>query len=97
MTDLLLNKEVPFYRYQNTALTNNDQIWTGGIAGLCNLERRRNKDMPSTDRILFQQLQMGLIDPCPQYNLPMDAATRSMRYLSEPLYSSAPNMLLSVY
>ena len=34
----------------------------------------------ATDRVLFNQLWMGFIDPCPNFDLPMDAATRVMRY-----------------
>jgi hypothetical protein len=78
--DVLLNEELPIYEYQNTELTNNNQTWIGGIAGLRNLERRRAEDMPVSDRILFQQLQMGLIDPRPNFDPPKDAATRAMRY-----------------
>ena len=76
----MLNKDQPIYEYQNTKLTINDQTWLGGIAGLWNLERRRNKDMPMLDRLLFHQLRMGLIDPRPNYDNPKDAATRAMRY-----------------
>ena len=43
--EVLLNKDLPIYEYQNTKLTINDQTWIGGIAGLRNLEQRRNKDM----------------------------------------------------
>ena len=78
--EVLLNEDLPIYEYQNTELTVNDQTWIGGIAGLCNLERRRNEDMPMSDRLLFHQLRMGLIDPRPNYNNPKDAATRVMRY-----------------
>lgn len=78
--ELLLSEGTPIYRYQNLELTNNDQIWSGGIAGLHNLERRREVNMPATDRVLFHQLYTGLIDLCPNYHLPMDAAMRVMRY-----------------
>ena len=76
----MLNEDLPIYKYQNTKLTNNNQTWIGGIAGLHNLERRRAEDMPMFDQLLFQQLQMGLIDPRPNYDLPKDTATRVMRY-----------------
>ena len=36
--------------------------------------------MPSSDRILFHQLRLGLINPRPNYDNPKDAATRVMRY-----------------
>ena len=36
--------------------------------------------MPTLHRLLFHQLQLGLIDPRPNYNNPKDAATRAMRY-----------------
>ena len=36
--------------------------------------------MPTSDRILFQQLRLGLVDPRPNYDNPKDAATRAMRY-----------------
>ena len=78
--EVLLNEDLPIYEFQNAELTVNDQTWIGGIAGLCNLERRRNKDMPTSDRLLFHQLQLGLIDPRPNYDNPKDAATRAMRY-----------------
>ena len=80
MTEVLLNEDLLIYEYQNTELTINDQTWIGGIAGLCNLERRRVEDMPSLDRILFHQLRLGLINPRPNYDNPKDAATRVMRY-----------------
>ena len=80
--EVLLNKDLPIYEYQNTKLTVNDQTWIGGIAGLCNLERRRNEDMPISDRLLFHQLRLGLVDPRPNYDNPKDAATRAMRYLA---------------
>ena len=76
----MLNEDLPIYEYQNTELTVNDQTWIGGIAGLCNLEQRRAEDMPTSDRLLFHQLWLGLIDPRPNYNNPKDAATRVMRY-----------------
>ena len=76
----MLNEDLPIYKYQNTELTVNNQTWIGGIAGLRNLERRRNEDMPISDWLLFHQLQLGLIDPRPNYNNPKDAATRAMRY-----------------
>ena len=76
----MLNEDLPIYGYQNTELTVNDQTWIGGIAGLSNLEWRRNEDMPSSDRLLFHQLQLGLINPRPNYDNPRDAATRAMRY-----------------
>ena len=76
----MLNEDLPIYEYQNTELTVNNQIWIGGITGLCNLERRRAKDMLTSDRLLFQQLRLGLIDPRPNYDAPKDAATRAMRY-----------------
>ena len=47
--EVLLNEDLPIYEYQNTKLTINDQTWIGGIAGLRNLERRRNEDMPTSD------------------------------------------------
>ena len=78
----MLNEDLPIYEYQNTKLTVNDQTWIGGIAGLRNLERRRAEDMPTSDRLLFHQLQLGLIDPRPNYDNPKDAATRAMRYLA---------------
>ena len=77
--EVLLNEDLPIYEYQNTELTVNDQTWIGGIAGLRNLERRRNKDPPTSDRLLFHQLWLGLIDPRPNYDNPKDAATRAMR------------------
>ena len=80
LEELLLSEDTPIYGYQNLELTNNDQIWSGGIAGLCNLERRRDVDMPATNRVLFHQLCTGLISPRPNYDPPMDAATRVMRY-----------------
>ena len=43
--DVLLNEDLPIYKYQNAKLTVNDQTWIGGIAGLRNLEQRRNEDM----------------------------------------------------
>ena len=76
----MLNKDLPIYEYQNTELTVNDQTWIGGIAGLCSLERRRNEDMPTSNRLLFHQLRLGLIDPRPNYDNPKDVATRAMRY-----------------
>ena len=106
--EVLLNEGLPIYEYQNTELTVNDQTWLGGIAGLRNLERRRNEDMPTSNRLLFHQHQLGLVDPRPNYGNPKNAATRVMRYsallvecmlsgplypLSEPLYSLAPNVL----
>ena len=78
----MLNEDLPIYEYQNTKLTVNDQTWIGGIAGLRNLERRRAEDMPTSDRLLFHQLQLGLIDPRPNYDNPKDVATRAMRYLA---------------
>ena len=78
--EVLLNEDLPIYKYQNTELTANDQTWIGGIAGLHNLEQRRNKDMPTSDQLLFHQLRLGLIDPRPNYNNPKDTATRAMRY-----------------
>ena len=78
--EVLLNEDLPIYKYQNTKLTVNDQTWIGGIAGLCNLERRRNEDLPTSDRLLFHQLQLGLIDPRPSFDNPKDAAMRAMRY-----------------
>ena len=41
--EVLLNKDLPIYEYQNTKLTVNNQTWIGGIAGLRNLEWRRNE------------------------------------------------------
>ena len=76
----MLNEDMPIYEYQNTELTVNNQTWIGGIAGLHNLERRRNEDMPTSDRLLFHQLRLGLIDPRPSFDNPKDAATRAMRY-----------------
>ena len=78
--EVLLNEDLPIYKYQNTELTVNDQTWIGGIAGLCNLERRWAEDMLTSDRLLFHQLQLGLVDPRPNYDNPKDAATRAMRY-----------------
>ena len=78
--EVLLNKDLPIYEYQNTELTVNDQTWIGGIAGLHNLEQRRAEDMPTSDRLLFHQLRLGLVDPRPNYDNPKDAATRAMRY-----------------
>ena len=80
--DVLLNEDLPICEYQNTELTMNDQMWIGGIAGLRNLERRRAEDMLMSDRLLFHQLRLGLIDPRPNYDTPKDAATRVMRYLA---------------
>ena len=54
--EVLLNEDLPIYKYQNAELTVNNQTWLGGIAGLRNLERRRNEDMPTSDRLLFHQL-----------------------------------------
>ena len=79
---VLLNKDLPIYKYQNAELTVNDQTWIGGIAGLRNLDKRRNEDMPTSHRLLFHQLQLGLINPRPNYNNPKGAATRAMRYLA---------------
>ena len=76
----MLNEDLLIYEYQNTELTVNNQTWIGGIAGLRNLERRRNEDMPTSDWPLFHQLRSGLIDPRPNYDNPKDAATRAMRY-----------------
>ena len=78
--EILLNEDRPIYEYQNTEPTVNDQTWLGGIAGLCNLERRRNEDMPTPNRLLFHQLRLGLIDPRPNFDNPKDVATRAMRY-----------------
>ena len=36
--------------------------------------------MPTSDRLLFHQLRLGLINPRPNYNNPKDAATRAMWY-----------------
>ena len=80
--EVLLNEDLPIYKYQNTELTVNNQTWIGGIAGLRNLERRRNEDMPTSDQLLFHQLQLGLINPRPNYDNPKDTATRAMRYLA---------------
>ena len=38
--------------------------------------------MPTSNRLLFHQLRLGLIDPWPNYDPPRDAATRAMRYLA---------------
>ena len=76
----MFNEDLPIYKYQNTELTVNDQTWIGGIAGLCNLERRQAEDMPTLDRLFFHQLWLGLINPRPNYDNPKDAATRAMRY-----------------
>ena len=76
----MLNEDLPIYEYQNTELTVNNQTWIGGIAGLHNLEWRRNEDMPTSDQLLFHQLRLGLIDPRPNYDNPKDAATRAMWY-----------------
>ena len=78
--EVLLNEDLTIYEYQNTKLTVNDQTWIGGIAGLRNLERRRNEDMPTYNQLLFHQLRLGLIDPRPNYDNPKDATTRVMRY-----------------
>ena len=88
--EVLLNEDLPIYKYQNTKLTVNNQTWIGSIAGLHNLERRRNEDMPTLDRLLFHQLQLRLIDPRPNFDNPKDTATRAMRYsalLVEHLWS----------
>ena len=77
--DVLLNEDLPIYKYQNTELTVNNQTWIGGIAGLCNLERR-NEDMLTSDWLLFHQLRLGLINPRPNYDNPKDVVTRAMRY-----------------
>ena len=76
----MLNEDLPIYEYQNTELTVNNQTWIGGIASLRNLEQRQAEDMPTSDRLLFHRLQLGLIDPRPNYDNPKDAATRVMRY-----------------
>ena len=76
----MLNEDLPIYEYQNTKLTINNQTWIGGIAGLRNLERRRNVDMPTSNQLLFHPLRLGLIDLRPNYDNPKDAATRAMRY-----------------
>ena len=76
----MLNKDLPIYKYQNTELTVNDQTWIGGIAALQNLEQRRAEDMPTSDRLLFHQLWLGLIHPRPNYDNPKDVATRAMQY-----------------
>ena len=76
----MLNDDLPIYEYQNTELTVNNQMWIGGITGLRNLERRRAEDMLTSDRLLFHQLRLGLIDPRPNYDNPKDVATRAMRY-----------------
>ena len=78
--EVLLNEDLPIYKYQNTKLTVNNQTWIGGIAGLHNLEQRRSEDMLTSDRLLFHQLRLGLIDPRPNYDNPKDVATRAMRY-----------------
>ena len=78
--EVLLNEDLPIYEYQNTKLTINNQTWIGGIAGLCNLEWRKNEDMPISNRLLFHQLRLGLVDPRPNYNNSKDAATRAIRY-----------------
>ena len=80
--ELLLNEDLPIYEYQNTKLTVNNQTWIGSITGLRNLERRRNEDMPTLDRLLFHQLRLRLIDPRPNFDNPKDTATRAMRYLA---------------
>ena len=76
----MLSEDHLVYLSQNLDLTNNDQIWTGSIAGLRNLERRRGQDFSASNRVLFNQLQMGFIDLCPNFDPPMDATTRVMRY-----------------
>ena len=78
--EVLLNKDLPTYKYQNTELTINDQMWIGGIAGLRNLEQRRAEDVLTSDKLLFHQLRLGLVDPRPNYDNPKDVATRVMRY-----------------
>ena len=72
----MLSEDHLAYLSQNLDLTNNDQIWTGSIAGLRNLERRRGQDFSASNRVLFNQLQMGFIDLCPNFDPPMDATTR---------------------
>ena len=79
----MLNEDLPIYEDQNTELTVNDQTWIGSIAGLHNLEHRRSEDMPTSNRLLFHQLWLGLIDPRPNYNNPKDTATQAMRYLAQ--------------
>ena len=79
---VLLNKDLPIYKYQNTKLIVNNQTWIGGISNLRNLERRRNKHMLTSDCLLLRQLHLGLINPRPNYNNPKDAATRVMRHLA---------------
>ena len=76
--EVLLNEDLLIYEYQNAELTVNDQTWIGGIAGLHNLEQRRNEDLPISDRLLFHQLRLGLINPRPSFNNPKDTATRAM-------------------
>ena len=80
--EILCNEDLPIYEYQNTKLTVNDQTWIRGIAGLHNLERRRNEDMLTSNRLLFHQLWLGLVDPRSNYDNPKDAATRAMWYLA---------------
>ena len=36
--------------------------------------------MLTSDRLLFHQLRLGLINPRPNYDNPKDTATRAMRY-----------------
>lgn len=45
-----------------------------------NLERKRDCDLSATNRDLFNQLRLGFVDPCPNFDPPMDAATRVMQY-----------------
>ena len=80
LEEVLLNEDLPIYEYQNTELTVNNQTWIGGIAGLHNLEQRWAEDMLTSDRLLFHQLRLGLVDPRSNYDNPKDAATRAMRY-----------------
>ena len=87
--EILRNKDLPIYEYQNTKLTVNDQTWIRGIAGLRNLERRRNEDMPTSDRLLFHQLWLGLVDPRPNLLNELDWAgikPATICFLGQTLY-----------
>ena len=41
--------------------------------------------MPTSDRLLFHQLWLGLVDPRPNYDNPKDTATRAMWYSALPV------------
>ena len=46
--------------------------------------------MLTSDRLLFHQLRLGLIDPRPNYDNPKDAATRAMCYSALLVEKSGP-------